>query len=220
MIQAVIFDLDGVIIESEPLWKETEKKVFAAVGLQLTTEMCRQTTGLDTKDTIAYWYARYPWKGKTISQLYKEIIHEMVVALQNKVELKEGLMNVLNFFRQKSIPLAVASSSPPIIILTALNKFNLRKKFQVICSSEKEKYGKPHPAVYLTTAKKLHTRPQHCLVFEDSFNGLIAAKAAQMKVVSIPDALEFSDKRFDIADLKLSSLVEFDNTNFESLNNL
>ncbi len=220
MIQAVIFDLDGVIIESEPLWKETEKKVFAAVGLQLTTEMCRQTTGLDTKDTIAYWYSRYPWKGKTTSRLYKEIIHEMVVAFKNKVELKEGFINVLNFFMEKSIPLAVASSSPPIIIYTALNKFNLRKNFRAICSSEKEKYGKPHPAVYLTTARKLNTRPQHCLVFEDSFNGLIAAKASQMKVVTIPDTLEFSDKRFDISDLKLSSLLEFDNTKFEFLNNL
>jgi sugar-phosphatase len=220
MIQAVIFDLDGVIIESEPLWKETEKKVFATVGLQLTTEMCRQTVGLDTNDTIAYWYARKPWNGKTVLQLYKEIINEMVFALKKKVELKEGFLQVLTFFTQQSIPVAVASSSPPIIINTALDKFRLRKKFQVICSSEKEKYGKPHPAVYLLAAKRLNIKPQHCLVFEDSFNGLIAAKAAQMKVVTIPDTADFSDKRFDISDIKLSSLMEFDTTKFDLLNKL
>ncbi len=220
MIQAVIFDLDGVIIESEPLWKETEKKVFATVGLQLTTEMCRQTTGLDTKDTIAYWFARNPWKGRTPSQLYKEIIREMVAVLNSKVALKDGFMKVLNFFIQLSIPVAVASSSPPVIIYTALNKFGLRNSFKIICSSEKEKYGKPHPAVYITTAKKLNVKPQHCLVFEDSVNGLIAAKAARMKVIAIPDAMEFSDKRFEISDLKLSSLMEFNIKQFEFLNKL
>jgi beta-phosphoglucomutase-like phosphatase (HAD superfamily) len=57
LIKAVIFDLDGIIIESEPLWKEVEKKVFAGVGLDLTTEMCRRTIGLDTHDTIKFWYA-------------------------------------------------------------------------------------------------------------------------------------------------------------------
>ncbi len=218
MINAIIFDLDGVIIDSEPLWKETEKKVFATVGLQLTTEMCRQTVGLDTKDTVAYWFARKPWNGKTQKQLYKEIIREMVIALNNEVELKEGFLQVLTFFTEQSIPVAVASSSPPLIINTALNKFRLRNKFKVICSSEKEKYGKPHPAVYLTTANKLNIKPQNCLVFEDSFNGLIAAKAAQMKVVTIPDIPDFSDKRFDISDLKLSSLLEFDSTKFDLLN--
>jgi sugar-phosphatase len=88
----------------------------------------------------------------------------------------------------------------------------------VLNSSEKEEYGKPHPGVYLTTAQKLQTDPRNCLAFEDSFNGAIAAKAARMKVVTVPDPADFNDRRFDFSDLKLSSLLEFTEEKFDLLN--
>jgi sugar-phosphatase len=219
MIEAVIFDLDGIIIESEPLWKETEKKVFAGVGLSLTTEMCRRTIGLDTYDTIRFWYSEMPWKEKDFTRLYKEIIETMRTTMQEKVQLKEGFLETLRMLKGKSIPIAVATSSPPVLIETALNKFGILEEFDVLNSSVKEEYGKPHPGVYLTTARKLHTDPRNCLAFEDSFNGAIAAKAARMKVVTVPDPSDFQDKRFDFSDLKLSSLLEFSEEKFRHLNN-
>jgi HAD superfamily hydrolase (TIGR01509 family) len=218
MISAVIFDLDGIIIESEPLWKEVEKKVFAGIGLNLTTEMCRRTVGLDTNDTIKFWYTERPWNGKSIEQLYGEIIQEMRDTMQEKVELKEGFLITLQMIKRKSIPVAVATSSPRVLIETALNKFNILGEFDVLNSSEKEEYGKPHPGVYLTTAQKLQTDPRNCLAFEDSFNGAIAAKAARMKVVTVPDPADFNDRRFDFSDLKLSSLLEFTEEKFDLLN--
>jgi sugar-phosphatase len=218
MISAVIFDLDGIIIESEPLWKEVEKKVFAGIGLNLTTEMCRRTVGLDTNDTIKFWYTERPWNGKSIEQLYGEIIQGMRDTMQEKVELKEGFLITLQMIKRKSIPVAVATSSPRVLIETALNKFNILGEFDVLNSSEKEEYGKPHPGVYLTTAQKLQTDPRNCLAFEDSFNGAIAAKAARMKVVTVPDPADFNDRRFDFSDLKLSSLLEFTEEKFDLLN--
>ncbi|MBN2764098.1 MAG: hexitol phosphatase HxpB [Bacteroidales bacterium] len=218
MIKAVIFDLDGIIIESEPLWEEIEKKVFAGIGLNLTTNMCRRTVGLDTYDTIRFWYAEKPWEGKNFSQLYHEIIENMRIAIQDKAELKEGFLNVLQLFKNMSLPVAVATSSPQVLINTALNKFGIAGEFNVLNSSEKEEYGKPHPGVYLTTSHKLGTDPQYCLAFEDSFNGAIAAKAARMKVVTVPDPTEINDRRFDFSDLKLSSLLEFTNEKFKQLN--
>ena len=218
MISAVIFDLDGIIIESEPLWKEVEKKVFAGIGLNLTTEMCRRTVGLDTNDTIKFWYTERPWNGKSIEQLYGEIIQGMRDTMQEKVELKEGFLITLQMIKRKSIPVAVATSSPRVLIETALNKFNILGEFDVLNSSEKEEYGKPHPGVYLTTAQKLQTEPRNCLAFEDSFNGAIAAKAARMKVVTVPDPADFNDRRFDFSDLKLSSLLEFTEEKFDLLN--
>ncbi len=214
MISAVIFDLDGIIIESEPLWKEVEKKVFAGIGLNLTTEMCRRTVGLDTNDTIKFWYAEKPWKGKDFTRLYGEIIEGMRVTMQEKVRLKEGFLATLQMVKRKSLPVAVATSSPRILIETALNKFGIAGEFDVLNSSEKEEYGKPHPGVYLSTARKLQADPRTCLAFEDSFNGAIAAKAARMKVVSVPDPADFTDRRFDFCDLKLSSLLEFTEDSF------
>jgi mannitol-1-/sugar-/sorbitol-6-/2-deoxyglucose-6-phosphatase len=219
MIEAVIFDLDGIIIESEPLWKETEKKVFAGVGLSLTTEMCRRTIGLDTYDTIKFWYSEMPWKGKNFARLYREIIETMRITMQEKVQLKKGFPETLRIIKGKSLPVAVATSSPPVLIETALNKFGILDEFDVLHSSLKEKYGKPHPGVYLTTARRLGKDPRNCLAFEDSFNGAIAAKAARMKVVSVPDPSDFPDRRFDFSDLKLSSLLEFTEEKFMQLNN-
>jgi HAD superfamily hydrolase (TIGR01509 family) len=218
MIEAVIFDLDGIIIESEPLWKETEKKVFAGIGLNLTTEMCSRTIGLDTYDTIKFWYTEMPWKGKDFTRLYEEIIETMRITMQEKVQLKEGFMESLRMLKGKSLPVAVATSSPPVLIETALNKFGILEEFDILNSSIKEEYGKPHPAVYLTTARRLGKDPRNCLAFEDSFNGAIAAKAARMRVVTVPDPSEFQNRRFDFSDLKLSSLLEFSEEKFRQLN--
>jgi HAD superfamily hydrolase (TIGR01509 family) len=220
MIKAVIFDLDGIIIESEPLWKVVEKKVFASVGLNLTTEMCRRTVGLDTYDTIKFWYAEKPWEGKDFDQLYLEIIESMRCIMHEKVELKEGFLATLQMIKHKALLVAVATSSPQVLINTALNKFGILGEFTVLNSSEKEEYGKPHPGVYLTTSRKLGIDPRNCLAFEDSFNGAIAAKAARMKVVIIPDPVDFNDKRFDFSDLKLPSLLEFSEEKFNMLDKL
>lgn len=220
MINAVIFDLDGVIIESEPLWKETEKRVFATVGLTLTTEMCRRTVGLDCRDTIKYWYAHKPWTGKDADRLYHEIIQGMYALLLEKVELKEGFLDTLTMLRRKTLLLAVASSSPKILISTALDKFGITDIFSLVYSSETEPYGKPHPGVYLSAARELNVIPQECLAIEDSFNGAIAAKAARMKLVYVPDPADFDDRRFDFCDLKLSSLRNFSESHFEMLNSL
>ena len=92
--------------------------------------------------------------------------------------------------------------------------------FRVVHSAEQEEYGKPHPAVFLTTAKHLRISPAHCLVIEDSFNGLIAAKAARMKTVVIPMAEQWNEARFDIADSKLKSLREFSEPEWNHLNSL
>jgi mannitol-1-/sugar-/sorbitol-6-/2-deoxyglucose-6-phosphatase len=89
-----------------------------------------------------------------------------------------------------------------------LEKLHVSDCFTIVHSAEHEAYGKPHPAVFLTTAEQLGVRPDRCLVIEDSFNGLIAAKAAKMKTIVLPMASQWDETRFDIADIKLHSLSE------------
>jgi len=220
MINAVIFDFDGIIIDSEPLWVEAEIAVFETIGIRLTPELCRQTTGLNTQDTLLYWYNIYHWSGKSRLQVYKEIMEAMQALILKKVELKEGFPDVLQLFVDMNLPMAVASASPLKLIKTALKKFQLFDYFKIINSGEKEKFGKPHPALYLGAARKLGIEPVNCLAFEDSFNGAISAKAARMKLVAVPDDHDFMTSRFDFADLKISSLRDFKIKQLEYINTL
>ncbi|UCH13214.1 MAG: hexitol phosphatase HxpB [Bacteroidales bacterium] len=217
MIKAAIFDLDGVLIDSEPLWKEAEKKIFKTVGISLTTDMCRQTTGLDCIDTVKHWYNYKPWKGKKQEKLIAEIYSEVINLIRLKGKLRKDVDRVLNIFMEKRIDAAVASSSPLEIIKTVLHTFKLDKNFSVIHSSELEKSGKPNPAVYISTAKLLGTEPETCLAFEDSFYGALSAKSARMKVVAILEKEDYNNTKFDFVDLKIKSFEEF---NEELLNNI
>jgi mannitol-1-/sugar-/sorbitol-6-/2-deoxyglucose-6-phosphatase len=220
MIKAVIFDFDGIIIESEPLWVEAEIEVFKTVDFTLTPELCRQTTGLNTQDTLQYWYNIHPWTGKSKLQLYKEIMEAMEILILEKVTLKDGFLDVLQLFVELKMPLAVASASPIKLITTALKKFHLLDYFKIINSGEKEEMGKPHPALFLGAANKMGIEPVSCLAFEDSFNGAISAKAARMKLVVVPDNHDFMTTRFDFADLKIASLKDFKGKQLEYLNSL
>jgi len=218
MIEAVIFDLDGIIIDSEPLWTQAECRVFQTVGIDLTPEMSAQTTGFDAQATIQYWYDRFPWKNKSRFQVYKEIMEEIQPCYESDAMLKEGFLDVLQYFNDGGLTLAIASSTPLKLITMAIKRFHLFDFFKIIHSSENDEAGKPHPAVYLTTARKLNLHPYRCLAFEDSFHGAIAAKAASMKVVAVSENPDADGDRFGFADLRLASLKDFKTRHFELLN--
>ena len=220
MINAVIFDLDGVIIDSEPLWQEAEKKIFKTLGIMLTADMCRQTTGLDCIDTVMHWYNYKPWKGKKAEKVRDEIYAEVLKLIIQKGKLKKDVERVLDLFERMNMSLAVASSSPLEIINTVLRTFLRGNKFSVIHSSEFEKSGKPHPAVYLSTARLLNTDPKECLAFEDSFYGALSARSARMKVVAVLERDDYKNTKFDFVDLKISSFKEFSEDHLDYLNNL
>ncbi len=220
MIDAVIFDMDGVLLDSEPFWQEAEIEIFATVGIHLTRAQCIETTGLPVNDVVAYRHTQNPWNHKSLDQVSHEILVGVELRVRERAILLDGVIDVLKFFENRRIPTALASSSAMRLINTVLKKFSMENTFRVVHSTEREEYGKPHPAVFLTTAKHLHVPPEHCLVIEDSFNGLVAAKAARMKTVVIPMAAQWNETRFDIADNKLKSLREFSEQRWDRLNAL
>lgn len=210
MIEAVIFDMDGVLIDSEPFWQESEVDAFARVGLGLTREMCVQTMGLRVDEVVDYWRRRHAWEGVPSAELEDAIIGGVEERILSKGEAKEGVALALDFFRSRGVKVALASSSAYRLIRAVTERFRLTDKFDCVYSAEEEEYGKPHPGVYLTTARRLDVSPSSCLAVEDSFNGVLAAKAARMKCIAIPEEGARRDPRFSIADVMLGSLGEID----------
>ena len=218
MIEAVIFDLDGLLIDSEPLWQEAEILIFKQVNLVLTSELCRQTQGLRIDEVVDYWYRQYPWTNLSKLKVEELIVSKVIELIHLKGQPLPGVAQAIAFVKNQNVKIALASSSTSQIIQAALQKLNLTEVFVEIYSAESEMLGKPHPGVYSTTAQKLNVPPQSCLALEDSLNGVLAAKAAHMKCVAIPEAIQQKNPQFAIADLILKSLEEFNQPVWNSLN--
>jgi len=207
MIEAVIFDMDGLLIDSEPLWQEAEMAVFNKVGVPLTLEMTTQTTGLRTDEVVEYWHKKHPWDSPSQEEVSTLVDSTVIELIRSKGLAKDGVNEAISVCA--GLPIAIASSSSQLLIRTVLEKLGIADKIKVVHSAHDEAYGKPHPAVYISTAEELGVHPNHCLAFEDSANGVLAAKAAKMRCIAIPEPEMRNDKRFGIADIVLHSLHDF-----------
>ena len=208
-IHAVVFDMDGVLLHSEPTWRSVEREVFGRLGIEVTEHDLMQTMGVRIADVVELWHRRRPWNGPTRA----EVVHEIVEAVASRIErdgvLNEGAVEAIEHFRGLGLRLALASSSPIRLIEAVLRVGELEDRFDVILTAEDEEQGKPDPAVYLSAAKGLGVAPERCLAIEDSIAGIPAAKAAGMMCVAMPErpaeeALEAG------ADLVVRSLRELD----------
>jgi len=209
MIRAVIFDMDGLLIDSEPLWREAEIKVFKSIGLNFTEDMCRQTMGMRIDEVVSFWYNQFKWEKHSKNEIENSIVNELIYLVKQKGELLPGVLNVLNEFKDNNIPMAIASSSSMKIINAVATTFKIEKYFSIIHSAEFEDYGKPHPQVFISTSTKLNVPAEECLVFEDSKHGMIAALAAKMKVIVIPEINSPKEDWHLLATRKLNSLNDF-----------
>ena len=210
MIKAIIYDMDGLIIDSEPYWRKSMIKVLASVGLHLTEEQCAATTGLRFDHVLEYWFEKYPWTHKSILDVHEEVLAEMEHAILHDAVLMPGVFESIELFRSKGYKLAIASSSAMRLIRACVHRLNGENIFDTVISAEHEEYGKPHPAVFLKAASDLKVNPLDCLVLEDSMMGVIAAKAARMQCVAVPAPENFDNPKFVRAEWKLKSLLEID----------
>jgi len=218
MIKAVIFDMDGLLIDSEPLWWEAEIEVAKMVGLNLTQQQALETTGLKVDKIVDHWFNKKPWTTPAKKEVENALVRNLISRVKERGSQKPGARAILEFAKKKGTKMALASSSLMSIIDAATDKLGIKKYFDEIYSAEFEEHGKPHPGVYITTANMLDVAPEFCLAFEDSFNGLLAAKAARMKCVCVPDESIQGDEKLAIADLVLPTLSDFRDEHWEKLN--
>jgi mannitol-1-/sugar-/sorbitol-6-/2-deoxyglucose-6-phosphatase len=216
-LTTVIFDMDGLLIDSEPLWGEAAQEILARFNVRLTNDQYHLHTGLRTREFLTWWFAFFGIGSEHLDQAENDLIDLVIQKVSAQPKFLPGAAHILEFFRDRKFRIGLASSSPMRLIDVVENLGHLDKFIQVKTSAEFLTHGKPHPQVYLECAAQLGVSPIECITFEDSFNGMIAAKAARMKCVVVPSPEQQKQLRWQAADLKLSSLANFNDLLLESL---
>lgn len=216
-LNTVIFDMDGLLIDSEPLWNEAADEVFTFYGKKLSAEEYATTTGLRTSEFVAWWLKDYNFDDKELERAAKRIIELVIEKVKRKGNPLPGVSHIFDFFHKRKFKIGLATSSPISLANTVIEMLGIGDYLRAVASAEELDYGKPHPQVYMNCAELLGSSPLECICFEDSFNGMISAKAARMKCVVVPVHNQQKDNRWAAADLKLSSLQNFSELHFNLL---
>lgn len=186
---AVVFDMDGVLIDSEPLWHEAEIAAFGAHGVVLTVEDCLETTGVRIDAVVRHWQERHPLALGAVHAgvLIDSIVAGVIARVLDRGEAMPGAHAALDAVLEADMGLALASSSPPAIISAVLGRLDVEARFATVHSAWGLPRGKPDPAVYLAACESLGVDPADAVAVEDSQSGLLAGLAAGMMVVAVPD---------------------------------
>ena len=209
MITTVLFDMDGLLLDTEPLWGESMMRVAQKHKIPITKQRFKETTGLRIYEVTDHWAIHYPWAGKSSKEVADEILDDIIASSKTRGTVLKGVENALKLLQKHHYKIGLASSSPGHMIHALVDHFDLTKYFNEITSADAVELGKPHPAVFLHCAVALGSKPNECVVLEDSVNGMIAGKAARRQVIVVPDELHFDDPRFSLADRKLKSMENF-----------
>ena len=212
-----IFDMDGLLIDSEPLWYEAALESLAKFHIYINHQEYYTSTGLRTKEFLEYWLGKFKVDLSHLTETEIDITNRVITKVFEKGEMMPGVSSAIQLAQHHQLKIGLASSSPLSLINAVLEKTGLADKFSVTCSAEHLPFGKPHPQVFIDCAIALNSKPIECICFEDSFNGLLAAKAARMKCIVVPHPDQLHAEKWNIAELKLSSLEDLETKNFSAL---
>ena len=209
MIKAVIFDMDGVIIDSEPVHMKLENETYKKLGIEVTGDEHHSFVGA----TSHYMWEALKNKYK-LNQTLEELIEydrstyfKYLNSDECEITLIDGVKELIKDFHENGIKLAIASSSPLNVIEAIAKKFQIEEYFDVFVTGDDVKRSKPEPDIFIFASEKLGVSPENCIVIEDSHNGVLAAKKAGMKCVGInSDATGSQD--ISMADIVINSFKE------------
>lgn len=219
MFDAIIFDMDGLLIDSEPFWRRSQVKAFKIVGVGLSEADMMTTMGRRIDEVVAHWHHERPWEGTSQKDVEAMIVDGVIELVKQEGKPRSGAIAALEYFKDLGLPIAIASSSSMEIIDAVVDALSIRPYFDELFSAEHETHGKPHPGVFITTAQHLNVQPHKCLVFEDSPSGVLAAKAAKMMCIAVPEPETKEHSFIQTADVILDSLEDLDATVLETLAN-
>jgi beta-phosphoglucomutase-like phosphatase (HAD superfamily) len=217
-VEAVVLDMDGLLIDTEPVWRAAQAAVFAGIGIALRESDLLDSTGQPVEELIPVWRQRAPdddgiaqltGAGLTDAEVADLIVDRVIAHVKAEGQPMPGVTAAIALFERYGLRLAIASSSPLRLIDAVCDRLGLAR-ITVRCSAMQEVRGKPAPDVYLTAARRLGVAAAACLALEDSPNGIASARSAGMRCVAVPDPLLADDPRYREADLVLGSLTGLD----------
>ena len=206
-LRATLFDMDGLLIDSEILWHKAELEIFGDLGVPISNEGDRSTKGMFVGEVVEFWFERSPWVAPSRDEVVSMLLARVGDLVESEGRMLPGAQYAIDLCAERG-PLGLASSTPLQLIYRCLDHFGLRDYFQTVQSAEFEPFGKPHPGVFLSAAASLDVAAADCLVIEDSAAGVMAGVAAHMTVVAVPTPEDAAQPAFARADLVLRSLDE------------
>ena len=193
---AVIFDLDGVLADSEPWWNQIDAKLLAEHGVKYRGEHHRDVLGVSYQIAVEFYKNAFSISA-SVEELMRRRAEIATDFFANRVGLFPSATAILDRMREMKLQLALATSSVSASACPFLQRTGIKDFFHVIVTGDEVPRGKPHPDIYLQTSKKLRIPPEACLVIEDALAGVAAAKAANMRVAAIPDTRFVGPKEYE-----------------------
>lgn len=207
---AVIFDMDGILVDSEPLWISAEREAMIRHGIDrddLFERLNFVSTGMRLSEVVELVCRALPDHKLDASAMTQEIIQGTIDKVRATKPILPGVVEALQLCRSLGLKVGLASSSVMVAIDAVTDCLGITDYFDVRVSAEHLAYGKPHPEVYLLAAKKLGEHPLNCITVEDSIAGMIATKAAKMRSIVVPAAADRDLPQWCLADYQLPSLL-------------
>lgn len=217
-IEAVIFDLDGTIVDSMGVWRRVDQEYLGRRGIPLPKNLNKELESMEFLETVRYFQKRF-----SLPDTQEEIIGEwMDLALDqylHKVSMKPGLREFLEYLKEQKIPAGIASSNHEDLVRAALKGHDLESFFSVIVTCSEVERAKPEPDVYLEAARRLKTPAEKCMVFEDIPVGIRAGRSAGMRTCAVWDDYSWDqdEQKRDLADYYIKSYAQVLDGSYEKL---
>ncbi|MHC1747573.1 MAG: HAD family hydrolase [Cellulosilyticaceae bacterium] len=191
--KAVIFDLDGTLIDSMWVWEKIDEAYLGGLNIEVPQDIDKELEGMSFTETATYFKERFQLEQsvEAIKEAWNELAWEFYM---KHIPLKDNVIEFLQLLHEKEISLGIATSNSIELVTAVLERFDIKKYFQTIRTSCEVEKGKPHPYIYLKVAEDLGINPEECLVFEDVPNGALAAKRAGMDVWGVDDIQSIDTK--------------------------
>lgn len=210
MIKAVIFDMDGVVIDTTGFWTDAEKVVFGEVGVEVTEELAAQTAGMSTTQVTEFWYEKFPWDEPGKDEVEQKVVDRVGEWIDSKGQAIEGFFDLLEDIQSRGLKVGLATNSPRILVDKVLRKLGLREAFDVVVSFDDVEEAKPSPEVYLKCLAQLSVEPREAIIIEDSETGVEAGLAAGCRVFHLTQNAIGSDADDRICKIvQLGEVIDF-----------
>ena len=207
-LKAVVFDMDGVIFDSERKVVECWIEIAAKYGIKDIEKLCRMCLGTNSAETrrlaLEFYGEDFPYDERKAEQ--SALYHERYDG--GRLPMKVGVKELLDFLKQKGLKIALASSTRRVVVENQLRDAGILPYFDKVVCGDMVSHSKPHPEIFLTAAQRLGADPQDCYIIEDSYNGIRAAHAAGAHPIMVPDILQPDEEIREKAEVVLPSLFE------------